>query len=57
MSKIEPPHPAKVIALSKKIMRAAGTQDPILMMNALLMCMQVVDISVNGLREKTNEQD
>lgn len=38
--------------LTQKLLKAIGKEQPVVAMNALYLAMQVVDVSVNGLRRK-----
>lgn len=42
----------EVVLLAKKLLKAAGKQDPVVLLNALLMCMQTIDIAHNGIRKE-----
>ena len=43
--------PQEVMDLAAKLLKAAGKQNPVTMMNALLVCMQLVDATTHGPRK------
>ena len=44
------PNP-EVTALAQKMLKAAGKQNPVTLMYALLLCMQLVDAMTHGFRK------
>lgn len=44
-------HPPEVILLAKQLLKAAGKQNPVTLMNALLVCMELIDAAHNGPRK------
>ena len=43
--------PQEVVDLAQRLLKAAGKQSPVVMMNALLLCMQLVDATTHGPRK------
>lgn len=43
--------PPEVILLAKKLLKAAGKQSPVTLMNALLVCMELIDAAQHGPRK------
>ena len=43
--------PQEVMDLATKLLKAAGKQTPVTLMNALLVCMQLVDATTHGPRK------
>ncbi len=40
-----------VVLLAQKILKTAGKQDPVVLMQALLLCMRTIDAAHNGPRK------
>lgn len=47
-----PTDKAAIAALAKKILSAAGKQNPVVLMHALLLCIQTIDAAHNGPRKE-----
>lgn len=55
-ARIDKPTPPEIIDLAHKILKAAGKQNPVTLMNALLVCMKLID-SVHKDQPKKAEKD